>query len=64
MSNYAVKVKNGKAEIYDANTGVLKRYIGSGVVSAQINGEILQVNKDNGKIEIYDINTGILKRTL
>ena len=63
MSTYAVKVHNGRAEIYDANTGAYKRGLGSEVISAQISGDVVQVMKKSGRVEIYDIKTGAYKRS-
>jgi hypothetical protein len=64
MTTYAVKVKDGKAQIYDAKTGAYKRNVGNHAVSAQVQGDIVQVTKADGKVEIYDANTGVYKRTL
>jgi hypothetical protein len=63
MSTYAVKVNNGRAEIYDANTGAYKRSFGSDVVSAQVSGDTVQVTRKNGRVEIYDAKTGAYKRS-
>jgi hypothetical protein len=63
-TTYAVKIKNGKAQIYDAKTGGLRRSVGSGVVSAQITGDLVQVTKENGRVELYDPKTGGLRRSL
>jgi hypothetical protein len=64
MSAYAVKIKNGKAELFDAKTGAYKRSVGSNAVSAQITGEFVQVTKADGKVEIYDASTGAYKRSI
>ena len=63
MNTYAVKLYNGIAQIYDAKTGSFKRSVGSDVVSAQINGDLVQLTKSNGRVEIYDVNTGSFKRS-
>jgi hypothetical protein len=64
MSTYAVKVRNGRAEIYDANTGAYKTGVGSNVVSAQVSGDVVQVTRKDGRVEIYDAKTGAYKRGL
>jgi hypothetical protein len=64
MTTYAVKVESGVAKVYDAKTGAYKRSVGSQVVSAQVNGDIIQVTEKNGAVKIYDANTGAYKRSL
>ena len=62
---YAVKVTNGKAEIYNAKHGNRVRSVGSNVTSAQIIGsDSVQVTTASGKVEIYDINHGNRIRTI
>ena len=39
---YAVKIKNGRAEVYEPKTGAFKQSFGSNAVSAQVNGDMLQ----------------------
>lgn len=63
-TTYAVKVENGKAKVYDANNGAFKQSFGSDVLSAQINGELLQITDKKGSVKIYDVRTGAFKRSL
>ena len=64
MKTYAVKVQNGKAMVYDAQTGVQLRVLSSNAVSAQITGDVLQVTLSNGHIEIYKTENWVLQRIL
>lgn len=61
---YSVKVENGRAKVYDAKNGAFKQSFGSDVVSAQVNGELLQYTDKKGTVRIYEIKTGAFKRTL
>ena len=64
MKTYAVKVQNGKAMVYDAQTGVQLRVLSSKAVSAQITGDQLQVTTSDGHVEIYSTTTWVLQRLL
>ena len=64
MKTYAVKVQNGKATVYDAQTGVQLRVLSSKAVSAQITGDQLQVTTSDGHVEIYSTATWVLQRIL
>ena len=61
---FAVKVNDGRAEIYDASNGSYQRSVGSDVVTAQVNGNVLQITKKDGSVEIYDANNGSYQRSL
>ena len=63
---YVVKVEGNHIKLYDANTGAFKRSISvpEGVVSAQIEGDLVNVTTKKGKVKIYDAKTGAFKRSI
>jgi hypothetical protein len=63
-TTYAVKIENGQAKVYDARTGAFKQSFGHDVVSAQVDGELLQYTDKKGSVNIYDVRTGAFKRSL
>ena len=64
MKSYAVKIHNGRALIFDANTGVQLRSVGFNATGAQVMGDLVQVTTSNGRVEIYSAVTGVLQRHL
>ena len=64
MRLLAVKVKRGKANVFDASTGKHLHSLSSQVVSALINGPLVQVTKADGSVALYNANTGDYVRTL
>lgn len=59
--SYVVKVKDGKAYLYDAKTRAGKGSVGRKVVSAHMAGDFVQVTREDGKVEIYDPRTRAYK---
>jgi hypothetical protein len=64
MKSYAVKIHNGRAQVFDAHTGVQLRAVGFNVVGAQVTGDLVQVTTSNGRVEIYSASTGVMQRHL
>ena len=64
MITYAVKVKNGRACLFDVKTGAYHRSVGDKVVSAQITGEFVQVQSENGRVALYTTRNGAYVRSL
>jgi ABC-type tungstate transport system substrate-binding protein len=61
---YAVKINNGRAEIYDASTGSYQRSLTDATSAQMLGGNLVQVTKQNGRVEIYDASTGSYQRSL
>jgi len=65
---YVIKIQKKALEIYDAETGALKRVINcaifDGIVKADTEGNLVSIVCGDKRIRVYDINTGFLKTTI
>lgn len=62
---YVAKVVDGYCRLYNAANGSWQRNIGvKGVVSAQVQGDLVIVTYKDGTVKIYNANSGSWERTL
>ena len=63
---YVAKIEGNNVKVCDANTGAVKRVIivSEGIVSAQVEGDIVSVSTKRGQVKVYDAKTGALKRII
>lgn len=60
----AVKVNNGRCEIFKVSSGAYLRTVGSDVVQASISGNHVAAVTRQGRVEIYDASSGSYRRAL
>lgn len=65
---YVAKINKKLVELYDAETGALKRIINcaiwDGVIKADTEGNLVSILCGDKRIRVYDIKTGMLKTTI
>ncbi len=65
---YVTKIQNKVLELYDAETGALKRVINcaiwGGIIRADTEGDLVSIVCADRRIRVYDIKTGFLKTTI
>ncbi len=64
MKTYAVKIRNGQAVVFDAQTGAQLRTLTSNAVGAQVLGDLIQVTTTDGRTQIYNAATGAMQRQI
>lgn len=58
---YVIKVENGRALLYDSNGNCILGLGSPGVVSGQVQGNVVTITYENGRVEIYDTRGNCLR---